>query len=203
MVMRVSDRWGDPHPKRAWWALTSDEKVKLAGGNPGGDPKEQVYFAIVQGEFRAGQYQFFSLEADPGTHRRLGLSVGGGFDRTFVGPMAAFNPSISVSAQDLSAAEAVARDLVAAVNDDRFARARSLMVDPDRHWSLDDMESIRSVRLRHIALFRVDRANAVWLSTDLRRQPPPIAGNPYWPNFMLVVRGRSGAWKVAQTATGP
>lgn len=203
MVLRVSGWYGDAHPKRAWWALTSDEKAKLAGGNPGGDPKKQVYFAIVHGEFRAGQYQFFSLEADPGTHRRLGFVGGGGFDRTFVGRMAAFDPSISVSARDLSAAEAVVRDLIAAVNDDRFARARALMVDPDKHWSLDDMRSIRWVRLRHVALFRVDHPNAVWLSTDLRRQPPPIAGNPYWPNFMLVVRDSSGEWRVARTATGP
>jgi hypothetical protein len=201
--MRVSRWYGDPHPKRAWWTLTSDEKAKLAGGNPGGDPKRQVYFAIAQGEFRSGQYQFFSLEADPETHRTLGFVGGGGFDRTLVGPMATFDPSISVSAQDLAAAEAVVRDLVAAVNDDRFARARSLMVDPNRNWSLDDMKSIRWVRLRHVALLRIDHPNAVWLSTDLRRQPPPIAGGPYWPNFMLLVRGPSGAWKVAQTATGP
>lgn len=93
MAMRVSKRYGDPHPKQAWWALTSDEKAQLASGTPGGDPNMQVYFAIVQGEFRAGQYQFFGLEADPKTQRKLGLVVGGGFDRTFVGPMAAFDPS--------------------------------------------------------------------------------------------------------------
>jgi hypothetical protein len=162
-----------------------------------------VYFAIVQGEFHGGQYQFISLEADPGTHRRLAFVAGGGFERRFVGQMADFDPSISLSTRDLSAAKAVVRDLVAAVNDDRFARARSLMVDPDKHWSLDDMKSIRWVRLRHVALFRVDHPDAVWLSTDLRRQPAPIAGNPYWPNFMLVVRDPSGVWRVAQTATGP
>lgn len=93
MVLRVSRWYGDPHPKLARWALTTDEKAKLAGGNPGGDPDKQVYFAIVQGEFRSGQYQFLSLEADPGTHRRLAVVGGGGFDRTFVGPMAAFDPS--------------------------------------------------------------------------------------------------------------
>ena len=108
-----------------------------------------------------------------------------------------------MSAQDLSAAEAVVRELVTAVNRDHFARARSLMVDPDKHWSLDDMEAIRWVRLKDVTLFRVVGPHAVWLSTDLRRQPPPTAGNPYWPNFMLVVRGPSGAWKVVQTATGP
>jgi len=203
MVMEGSRWWGDPHPKQAWWALTSDEKAKLAGGNPGGDPKKQVYFAILQGEFRGGQYQFISLEADPGTHRRLSFVAGGGFERTSVGPMAAFQPSISLSAKDLSAAKAVVRDLVAAVNDDRFARARSLMVDPDRNWNLDDMKSIRWVRLKHVALLRVEHPNAVWLSTELRRRPPPVAGNPYWPNFMLLVRGPSGTWRVAQTATGP
>jgi len=98
MVMRVSDWWGDPHPKQAWWALTSDEKAQLASGTPGGDPEKQVYFAIVQGEFRSGQYQFFGLEADPRTHRKLAFVGGGGFDRTFVGPMAAFDPSASTSA---------------------------------------------------------------------------------------------------------
>jgi hypothetical protein len=52
----------------------------------------------VQGEFRSGQYQFFGLEADPRTHRKLAFVGGGGFDRTFVGPMAAFDPSASTSA---------------------------------------------------------------------------------------------------------
>jgi hypothetical protein len=109
----------------------------------------------------------------------------------------------TVSAQDLGAAKAVVRKIVAAVNGNRFARARSLLVDPDKHWSLDDMKAIRWVRLRHVALLRIAGPHAVWLSTDLRRQPPPIAGGPDWPNFMLVVRDPSGAWKVAQTATGP
>jgi hypothetical protein len=203
MVMRNSLWWGDAHPKRAWWALTTDEKAKLAGGNPGGDPDRQVYFAIVQGEFRAGQYQFFSLEADPGTLRRLGFTGGGGFDRTAVGRMAAFDPGIALSARDLSAAEAAVRELIAAVNDHRLAQARSLMTAPDKAWSLDDMKSIRWVRIKHLSLLRVEHANAVWLSTDLRRQAPPIAGGPYWPNFMLVVRGPSGVWKIAQTGSGP
>jgi hypothetical protein len=98
MVMKVSVWWGDPHPTRAWWALTTDEKARLAGGTPGGDPNKQVYFAIVQGDFRSGQYQFFSLEADPRTHRQLHFVGGGGFERAFVGPMATFDPSASSSA---------------------------------------------------------------------------------------------------------
>jgi hypothetical protein len=97
MAMRVSRWWGDPHPQQAWWALTSDEKAQLAGGTPGGNPERQVYFAIVQGEFRSGQYQFFGLEADPRTHKKLRFVSGGGFDRTFVGPMTAFEPSASTS----------------------------------------------------------------------------------------------------------
>ena len=117
--------------------------------------------------------------------------------------MRAFDPWIAVSRQELAAAEAVVRELVAAVNANRFARARALMVDPDRIWSLDDMKSIRWVRLKRVSLLRVDAPHAAWLSTDLRRQPPPIAGNPYWPNFMLVVRTPSGDWKVTRTATGP
>jgi hypothetical protein len=87
MVLRVSRFWGDQHPARAWWALTTDEDADLAGGTPGGDPAKLVYFAVVRGDFRSGQYKFLSIKADPQTHRRLALVVGGGFDRTAVGTM--------------------------------------------------------------------------------------------------------------------
>ena len=112
------------------------------------------------------------------------------------------SPSSTVSAVDLAAAKAVVRRLISAVNDDRFALARSLMVAPDRSWSLDDMKAIRFVRLRRVKLRRVETADAVLLATDLRREPPPRAGGPYWPNFMLVVRDGSGRWRVARTMTG-
>jgi hypothetical protein len=203
MVLRVSRFLGDRHPERAWWALTTDKKADLAGGNPGGDPAKQVYFAVARGGFRSGQYQFFSIKADPQTHQRFGLVVGGGFDRTAGGAMAAFDPYCSLSAKELSAAEAVVRRLVTAVDDDDFAGARALMINPDASWSLEDMRSIRWVRLRRVALLRVDAPHTAWLITDLRRQPPPMAGNDHWPNFMLVVRTSSGEWKVTATATGP
>jgi hypothetical protein len=87
MVLRVSRHWGDQHPARAWWALTTDEDADLAGGTPGGDPEKRVYFAVVREDFRPGQYQFLSIKADPRTRRRLALVVGGGFDRTAVGTM--------------------------------------------------------------------------------------------------------------------
>jgi len=112
------------------------------------------------------------------------------------------SPSPTVSAVDLAAAKAVVRRLISAVNEDRFALARSLMVAPDRSWSLDDMKVIRFVRLQRVTLRRVDAPHVVLLATDLRREPPPRAGGPYWPNFMLVVRDGSGRWRVARTMTG-
>lgn len=112
------------------------------------------------------------------------------------------SPSPTVSTADLASAKAVVRRLISAVNEDRFALARSLMVAPHRSWSLDDMKAIRFVRLQRVTLRRVEAPDAVLLATDLRRQPPPMAGNPYWPNFMLVVRDESGRWRVARTMTG-
>ena len=115
----------------------------------------------------------------------------------------AVSPSPTLSAADLEAAKRVVRRLIVAVNDDRIALARSLMVDPDDWWSLDDMEAIRSIRLERVTLTRAEGPNAVLLQTDLTRDPPPMAGGPEWPNFMLLVRGASGSWRVAETATGP
>ena len=113
------------------------------------------------------------------------------------------SPSPTLSAADLEAAQRVVRRLIAAVDGDRYTLARSLMVDPDHWWGLDDMKSIRSIRLERIAVFRVAAPDAVMVETDLVRHPPPMAGGPDWPNFMLVVRDASGTWRVAQTATGP
>jgi hypothetical protein len=93
MISRTAAGWGEALPERVWWALTTDEKAQLAGGTLGGDPGRQVYFAIVQGEFRSGQYQFFSMEADPQSHKKLSYVLGGGFDRTPVGAMATFDSS--------------------------------------------------------------------------------------------------------------
>jgi hypothetical protein len=115
----------------------------------------------------------------------------------------AATPSSTVSAPDLAEAKRVVERLIAAVNEDRFALARSLMVDPDRWWSLDDMKAIRSIRLERVALTGVEGADSMLLQTDLERDPPPQAGGPSWPNFMLLVREPSGSWRVAETATGP
>jgi hypothetical protein len=118
-------------------------------------------------------------------------------------PSAAVTPSSTLSMAQLAAAERVVERLVAAVNKDRFTLARSLMVDPDGWWSLDDMKAIRSIRLERVTLTRVEGSDAVLLQTSLVREPPPVAGGPEWPNFMLLVRDASGTWRVAETATGP
>jgi len=64
------------------------------------------------------------------------------------------------------------------------------------------MKAIRFVSLRRVTLRRVEAPDAVLLATDLPREPSPMAGNPYRPNFMLVVRDGSGSWRVARTMTG-
>ncbi len=110
--------------------------------------------------------------------------------------------SSTVSASDVAAAKRVVEQLIAAVDDD-FTLARSLMVDPDHFWGLDDMKAIRSIRLESVKPISVEGPDAVMLQTDLTRDPPPMAGNPKWPNFMLLVRDASGRWRVAETATGP
>jgi len=192
MVMRVSQRYGDPHPQQAWWALTSDEKAKLAGGNPGGDPAKQVYFAIVQGEFRSGQYQFFSLEADPHTHTSLGFVGGGGFDQSFVGPMAEFdlsaldtkenivlfvtNQSIALSPVDI-AVEIDGREVV-----DKLFRVGSqhtfercvLRLSPGRHVLTARSAKGRAevTRSFHVAGRRWI-AVAYWYYTDQQGTPEP------------------------------
>jgi hypothetical protein len=141
-------------------------------------------------------------------------SGGGGATESPAGPAISASPVVTatspvapppstVSASDLAAAERVAERLVVAVNDDRFALARSLMVDPDGWWGLDDMRAIRSIRLERVTVTRVEGPDAVLLQTELTRDPPPPAGGPDWPNFMLLTRDPSGSWRVAETATGP
>jgi hypothetical protein len=130
-----------------------------------------------------------------------GLAAGAGAPAASSVPAA--SPSPTLSAADLGAAKRVVRRLITAVDGDRYALARSLMVAPDRWWSLDDMKAIRSIRLERVTVFRVEAPNAVLLETDLERDPPPIAGGPSAPNFMLLVHDASGTWRVAQTATGP
>ena len=65
------------------------------------------------------------------------------------------------------------------------------------------MKAIRSIRLESVTLTRVEGPDAVLLQTDLTRDPPPMAGDPDWPNFMLLVRDASGSWRVAETADRP
>lgn len=116
---------------------------------------------------------------------------------------AAVTPSSTVSAADLAKAKDVVQRLIVAVNDNDFALARSLMVDPDQWWSLDDMKAIRSIRLERVTLVGAGSPHSVMLQTDLERDPPPQAGGPSWPNFMLLVRDAAGDWRVAETASGP
>lgn len=143
-----------------------------------------------------------------------GGAAGAGTTQSPAGPMSstsppavtsslAATPSSTVSASDVAAAERVVERLIAAVDGDRYALARSLMVAPDRWWSLDDMKAIRSIRLERVRLMSVEGPNTVLLQTELTRDPPPEAGNPEWPNFMRLVRDASGSWRVAETATGP
>jgi hypothetical protein len=136
-----------------------------------------------------------------------GASGGAGTTESPAGPAsstrAAAAASSTVSASDVAAAKRVVEQLIAAVNDDDFTLARSLMVDPDHFWSIDDMKAIRSIRLESVRLMSAEGPNEILLETDLTRDPPPEAGNPEWPNFMLLVRDASGSWRVAETATGP